>query len=654
MPEARRTSPTRMGWIWCAWVLAAGTFVLAPAPGCQTILGIHDIDGGPSASNDSGDMSSGSGSSTGSSAGSGSSTGSTGGSGSGVSSSGASSGNPSGSASGSASSGGATGLPACAMPMMGAACTISSATRWAAGVYAIECDVQVDAALTIAPGAILKFDTGHSMTVSSTGTLNATGTAAAPIVFTSLRDNAGGCNTGGTVAPAYQDWKGIALNASGSTFAYSDFYYAGGSDWAALGITSGNRVSVAHSIFGHNRGPTDSPFATPALDTGGAAAGTVIQNNTFYDNRIPWVVSQNFSVDDTNLFDNGAAASMNPQPNEYNGIDYVPSTCNSPIVGNISWSATKVPFIIGNPSYHDLCINSGGQFTLGPNVVLKFFAKGGLTVDATSTFTTGSGDTFTSIKDDANGGDTNADGAMSSPLPGDWSGVSLSASGSTLDSCRFYYAGASDSSALELNASRVTVTHSTFAHNQGPTDNVAATPALDAGSAAGGTVIKGNLFYDNLVPLRISQNFSLDDSNVFDNSAAATMSPQPNKYNGIDYVPSTCNSPIVSNISWSATKVPFIIGSPSYHDLCVESGGQFVLGANVTLKFFAAGHLSVSGTGTLATDGTDIFTSIKDSTHGGNTDPGSNAPMAGDWSGIGENGVCETWSNIYYSTSGCP
>jgi hypothetical protein len=631
-----------------AGLITAVTVVLAPAFGCQTILGIHDIDAGPSP--DGGGVSGGSGSSSGVAAGSGS----------GVSSSGGSSGNTSsgiGPSSGGASGGDASGVPGCATEITGAACTISSNTHWTRGFYAIECDVRVNAALTIDPGATLMFDAGHSMFVSGTGTLNASGTAAAPIVFTSVRDNVHGCNAGGTVAAAAQDWNGVAVNASGSTFDHCAFYYAGGSDSAALGVSDGNRVTVTNSIFGHNQGPTNSPSATAALEAGGAAAGTVIQNDVFYDNRIPLRISPNFSVDDTNLYDNGASAPTNPQPNEYNGIDFVGGNSCAIIASNVTWSAKKVPFIIGSPSGPGLCVRSGGQLTLGPNVTMKFFPGGSLVVDSTSTLTTGAGDVFTSFKDDSHGGDTNADQAATSPGYGDWNGIDLRANGLTLDHCSFFYAGGSDSAAVAIDGSQVTVTNSIFAHNKGPTDSIEAAPALDAETAVANTVIKSNVFYDNRIPLRISTNFSVDDdSNAFDNSSLAPNSAQPNEYNGIDSVAGNSCAIITSNVTWSATKVPFIIGNPSGAGLCVRSGGQLTLGSNVTMKFFAGGSLRVDGTSTLTTGSGDIFTSIKDKdpTHGGNTDPGSAAPAAGDWSGIVENGVCETWSNIYYSTSGCP
>jgi hypothetical protein len=482
------------------------------------------------------------------------------------------------------------------------------------------------------------------------------GMATAPIVFTSLRDNAGGCTTGGTVAPAYHDWKGITLNASGSTFDHCGFYYAGGSDQAALDVGSGNQVTVTNSSFAHDQGPTDNGFSSAAaLDVSRATAGTVVKGNVFYDNRLPVRISPNFSLDDdTNAFDNHVAAPASPQPNKYNGIDFI-GDCNNQIASNITWSATAVPFVIGTASSAGLCIDTGGQLTLGSNVTLKFLTAGLLQVGSTGTLTTSSGDVFTSAKDDAHGGDTNGDQSASSPAPQDWAGISLKANGMTFDRCGIYYAGASDAAALNLNSVQATVTHSIFAHNHGPTDSFNAAPALDASGSPAGTSIKSNVFYDNWLPLRIGPSVSLNDSNFFDNTGAAPMNPQPNKYNGIDFLGTNgCNQSIQSMVTWSATKVPFVVGNPSAMDLCVDTGGQLTLVANVILKFFTGGHLRTNSNGTLTTDSSDVFTSIKDPTHGGNSDPGSSAPAAGDWSGIVENSVCETWSNIYYSTAGCP
>ena len=682
--------------------VVATALVAAMHLGCEQILGIHDLDGGAGddASNDAGMGSSASGSSSGkvgssasgssgassssggSSSASGSSSGrgssTSGGSSSGGSSSGGSSSSGSSSGSSSTSSGadggtGSSGSSSCdgGGPVTLATlaqCSISGDTHWSEPVYVIQCDLNVDATLTIDPGVIVKFGIGHGMTVSSSGTVYASGTAAAPIVFTSVRDSTQGCNTGGAAMQAPGDWKGIALEASGSTFDHCAFYYAGASDTAALSSGT-NSVTVTNSVFAHNAGPTVNINGAPALDAGSAAAGTTIQNNVFYANMIPLRISQNLSLDNTNLFDNSAVAPSNPQPNQFNGIEFVGGNCGSfnEVVNNIRWSATQVPFIIGNALNGNTCLqlDNGGQLTLAKNVTMKFFGGGRLSVGSTGMLTTAAGDVFTSIKDDASIGDTNGDQSGTSPAPHDWIGVDVSASGMTFDHCAFYYAGGSavsDKPALFLNGVQATVTYSTFAHDQGPINSIVAEAALDAGSATAGTSIANNLFYDDLWPLRISQGVSIDDdSNSFDNSAAAPANPQANEFNGIEFIGGNCGSfnAIVSNVNWKAKKVPFVIGSANNSCLEVDTGGTLTLGDGVTLKFFQGGKLLVSSsTATLTTGTGDVFTSIKDDApaHGGDTDNDSMAmaPAAGDWSGVEVNGTCETWSNIYYSTVGCP
>ncbi|HMJ72856.1 MAG TPA: hypothetical protein VK471_05755, partial [Solirubrobacterales bacterium] len=78
-----------------------------------------------------------------------------------------------------------------------------------AAVYFVNCDTSVDegATLTIEPGAILKVEGAGALSVR--GTLNAIGTAAAPITFTSINDNSIGGTTG-SGSPHAGDWRGIA------------------------------------------------------------------------------------------------------------------------------------------------------------------------------------------------------------------------------------------------------------------------------------------------------------------------------------------------------------------------------------------------------------------------------------------------------------
>ena len=99
------------------------------------------------------------------------------------------------------------------MPPQTLQSSISSNTRLRGyRTYIVSNSVTVasGATLTLQPGTILKFNTGCSLTVN--GTLDAQGTRAAPIVFTSLKDDAHGGDANGDGGKTYAqagDWARI-------------------------------------------------------------------------------------------------------------------------------------------------------------------------------------------------------------------------------------------------------------------------------------------------------------------------------------------------------------------------------------------------------------------------------------------------------------
>ena len=89
--------------------------------------------------------------------------------------------------------------------------------------------------------------------------------------------------------------------------------------------------------------------------------------------------------------------------------------------GTLSSGTTR--WIAGNlyKVTSDLVVPSGATLDIDPGVVVKF-AAGSLEAEGIRALPI----VFTSIKDDANGGDTNEDGAATTPQPGDWCQIKVS------------------------------------------------------------------------------------------------------------------------------------------------------------------------------------------------------------------------------------
>jgi RHS repeat-associated protein len=95
---------------------------------------------------------------------------------------------------------------------------ITSSTTWALAdsPFEVTSNVTVSspATLTIEPGVVVKFDAGTNLTILDGATLTANGTSAAPITFTSIKDDAVGGDLNGdgnATSPAPGDWDGVYL-----------------------------------------------------------------------------------------------------------------------------------------------------------------------------------------------------------------------------------------------------------------------------------------------------------------------------------------------------------------------------------------------------------------------------------------------------------
>ncbi|MBK8568307.1 MAG: hypothetical protein IPN76_34620 [Saprospiraceae bacterium] len=279
---------------------------------------------------------------------------------------------------------------------------------------------------------------------------------------------------------------------------------------------------------------------------------------------------------------------------------------DSDITNNITWTSAGNPYIVSK----EVVVVHGVTLTILPGTVVKFEPEDfpsipRLIVEGTLN---AQGDNldkivFTSIKDDFYGGDTNGDGAASTPAKGDWTSIVIAENNtsSNLNHCLFRYGGKyqfginRELGALRVFQSAVTVENCDFYRNEAP---ISISP----------------LVQPNLSDLAFDENTQ----------------------NGIGIITGTYS--VSGNFTLKRYDFPYIV----FGDVNLGTDVHLFVEPGVVMKFEYATNTQrrVKIEGTVTAIGTMaqpiVFTSTRDDSAGGdsNGDGSSSLPAKGDWGGI--------------------
>ena len=248
--------------------------------------------------------------------------------------------------------------------------------------------------LTITPGVVVKFEIGRYLLVNGNNSaLRGLGTSLSPVTFTSLRDDTVGGDTnndGSTTGPARGDWIEIQF-ADNSNDATS---------------------LIDHALIRYSGGTTCCSYVYYGAITLLGASPT-IQNSTIRD-------SANYAYRaDLNSFPTLTNNTL--INNGINGLALTGDVYGTTLNTSATWNITDTTYYIRDA----IAIGANKTLTITPGVVVKFEIGRYLLVNGNNSALRGLGTslspvTFTSLRDDTVGGDTNNDGSTTGPARGDW------------------------------------------------------------------------------------------------------------------------------------------------------------------------------------------------------------------------------------------
>ncbi len=235
---------------------------------------------------------------------------------------------------------------------------ISEDTVWSAehGPYVIPVTLEVSegATLTVLPGTVVKFGDGASLVVA--GALDANGTDAAPVRFTSVKDDSVGGDTnvdGSASVPHEGDYLAIVVrDAARAGFDHAEIRYAN------MGITAaGGEVSVRNSSISDT---------THGLRQG--EGSLVLEGNSFSDNYIPVNIGFNVAFEHAD--------------NEFSGnfVNGIGLSSYSDTVGDLVFSGDDAPYyLLGEIIMHghSMLFEPGAELLLPPHADPQIIMYGG-------------------------------------------------------------------------------------------------------------------------------------------------------------------------------------------------------------------------------------------------------------------------------------